>query len=69
LKAGLWFRRGRLFMLSPVRGDHRRFQAETPLIGLFKFPGPALRALCLTSCATREPLSSVWLIKIRMGNC
>jgi hypothetical protein len=42
LKAGLWFRRGRLFMLSPVRGDHRRFQAETPLIGLFKFPGPAL---------------------------
>jgi hypothetical protein len=43
LKAGLWFRRGRLFMLSPVRGDHRRFQAETPLIGLFKFPGPALK--------------------------
>jgi hypothetical protein len=42
LKAGLWFRRGRLFMVSPVRGDHRRFQAETPLIGLFKFPAPAL---------------------------
>jgi hypothetical protein len=37
-----WFRRGRLFMVSPVRGDHRRFQAETPLIDLFKFAEPAL---------------------------
>jgi hypothetical protein len=36
LKAELRFRRGRLFMVSPVRGDHRRFQAETPLIALFK---------------------------------
>jgi hypothetical protein len=44
LKAELWFRRGRLFMVSPVRGDHRRLQAETPLIGLFKFAGPALIA-------------------------
>src|ERR1700692_4154292 len=42
LKAGVWFRRGRLFMVSPVRGDHRRFQAETPLIALFKFAEPAL---------------------------
>jgi hypothetical protein len=42
LKAGLWFRRGRLFIVSPVRGDHRRFQAETPLIDLFKFAEPAL---------------------------
>jgi hypothetical protein len=42
LKAGLWFRRGRLFMVSPVCGDHRRFQAETPLIDLFKFAEPAL---------------------------
>jgi hypothetical protein len=42
LKAGLWFRRGRLFMVAPVRGDHRRFQAETPLIDLFKFAEPAL---------------------------
>jgi hypothetical protein len=42
LKAELWLRRGRLFMVSPVRGDHRRLQAETPLIGLFKFAGPAL---------------------------
>jgi len=45
LKAGLWFRRGRLFMVSPVRGDHRRFQAETPLIALFKFAEPALNAM------------------------
>jgi len=37
LKAGVWFRRGRLFMVSPVRGDYRRCQAETPLIDLFKF--------------------------------
>jgi hypothetical protein len=29
-------------MVSPVRGDHRRFQAETPLIDLFKFAEPAL---------------------------
>src|SRR6266851_4758809 len=43
LKAGEWFRRGRLFMVSPVRGDHRRFQAEIPLIVLSRFPEPALR--------------------------
>jgi hypothetical protein len=29
-------------MVSPVRGDHRRFQAEIPLIDLFKFASPAL---------------------------
>jgi hypothetical protein len=29
-------------MVSPVLGDHRRFQAETPLIDLFKFAEPAL---------------------------
>jgi hypothetical protein len=44
LKAGLWFRRGRLFMVSPVRGHHRRFQAETPLIVLCRFANPALVA-------------------------
>jgi hypothetical protein len=42
LKAGEWFRRGRLFMVSPVRGDYRRCQAETPLIDLFKLADPAL---------------------------
>src|SRR6202521_4083945 len=58
LKAGLWFRRGRLFMVSPVRGDHRRFQAETPLIDLFKFAEPALfidRALYLPKEWTDDP--------------
>jgi hypothetical protein len=28
LKAGEWFRRGRLFIVSPVRGDYRRCQAR-----------------------------------------
>ncbi|MFN4939701.1 hypothetical protein, partial [Bradyrhizobium sp.] len=41
LKAGEWFRRGRLFMVSPVRGDYRRSQADFPLIVLSRFPGPA----------------------------
>jgi hypothetical protein len=34
-------------MVSPVRGDYRRCQAETPLINLFKFAEPALSALYL----------------------
>jgi hypothetical protein len=42
LKAGEWFRRGRLLMVSPVHGDCRRCQAEIPLIVLFRFPEPAL---------------------------
>jgi hypothetical protein len=42
LKAAEWFRRGRLLMVSPVHGDYRRCQAETPLIALFKFAEPAL---------------------------
>src|ERR1700682_3863562 len=42
LKAGEWFRRGRLLMVSPVRGDYRRRQAEIPLIVLCRFPGPAV---------------------------
>jgi hypothetical protein len=29
-------------MVSPVRGDYRRCQAEIPLIVLCRFPGPAL---------------------------
>jgi hypothetical protein len=45
LKAGEWFRRGRLLMVSPVHGDYRRCQAEIPLIVLFRFPGPALFVL------------------------
>jgi hypothetical protein len=42
LKAGVWFRRGRLLMVSPVYGDYRRCQAEIPLSDLFKFAEPAL---------------------------
>jgi hypothetical protein len=42
LKAGEWFRRGLLLIISPVRGDYRRCQAEIPLIVLCSFPGPAL---------------------------
>jgi hypothetical protein len=42
LKAGEWFRRGRLLMVSPVHGDYRRYQAEIPLIVLSRVPGPAL---------------------------
>jgi hypothetical protein len=34
-------------MVSPVRGNHRRFQAETPLIALFKFAEPALNSLMI----------------------
>jgi hypothetical protein len=48
LNADVWFRRGRLFMVSPVHGDYRRCQAETPLIDLFKFAEPALR--CKLHC-------------------
>src|SRR6201981_1621365 len=46
LKAGEWFRRGRLLMGSPVHGDYRRYQAEIPLIALSKFPRPALSRSC-----------------------
>jgi hypothetical protein len=42
LNAGVWFRRGRLLIVSPVRGNLRRIQAETPLIDLFSFAEPAL---------------------------
>jgi hypothetical protein len=38
LKAGEWFRRGRLLVVSPVHGDYRRIQAETPLI-VFQISG------------------------------
>jgi hypothetical protein len=44
LNAGVWFRRGRLLIISPVRGHLRRIQAETPLIDLFSFAEPALHS-------------------------
>ncbi|XIA68008.1 hypothetical protein ACFIOY_19915 [Bradyrhizobium sp. TZ2] len=43
MKAGVWFRRGRLFMVSPDSRAYRaRRRAETPLSVLFKFASPAL---------------------------
>jgi hypothetical protein len=43
LKAGVWFRRSRLFIVSPDSRDNlARRQAETPLIALFRFAEPAL---------------------------
>jgi hypothetical protein len=42
LNTGVWFRRGRLLIVSPVRGHHHRYQAETPLIPLSRFAEPAL---------------------------
>jgi hypothetical protein len=46
LKAGVWFRRARLVIVSPDSRDNlARRQAETPLIALFKFAEPALYKL------------------------
>jgi hypothetical protein len=63
LKAAVWFRRGRLFMVSPVRGDYRRCQAKTPLIDLFKFASPALlyRLRSLTSPKKVLTTDHFWL--------
>src|SRR5439155_22190324 len=46
LKAGVWFRRARLLIVSPdSRVNLARRQAETPLIPLFRFLRPALAGL------------------------
>jgi hypothetical protein len=43
LKAGVWFRRARLLIVSPdSRVNLARRQAETPLIPLFRFLRPAV---------------------------
>jgi hypothetical protein len=43
LNAGLWFRRARFVIDSLlIRSHPGRYQAETPLIALFKFAEPAL---------------------------
>src|ERR1700704_353057 len=53
LKAGEWFRRARLLMVSPDSRAYRaRRQAETPLSVLCRFPGPALTALKRTRSKT-----------------
>src|SRR6202022_4756622 len=64
LKAGEWFRRGRLLMVSPVHGDYRRCQAEIPLIVLSKFPRPALTSVSpyrTLRFIIRFPTRSCWL--------
>jgi len=38
LKAGVWFRRGRLVIIAPVPGSLRRFRAEIPLIPAVQIP-------------------------------
>src|SRR5437660_1552846 len=41
LKAGVWFRRARLFIFAPnSQAKHACRQAEIPLNALFKIPGP-----------------------------
>jgi len=45
LKAGLWFRRGRLVMVSPVSGIYAKVRQKFHLSPLFKFPEPALHAV------------------------
>jgi hypothetical protein len=42
LKAGLWFRRGRLVMLSPVPGIQAEVRQKFHLSPLCRFPEPAL---------------------------
>jgi hypothetical protein len=59
LKAGVWFRRGRRFMVSPVHGDYRRCQAETPLSDLFKFAEPALSNLLQIISPEGETMTKV----------
>lgn len=45
LKAGVWFRRVRFVIIFPLfGGDHRRSQAENPLIPLSEFVRPPLAA-------------------------
>src|SRR5207344_2013656 len=63
LKAGEWFRRGRLLIVSPVHGDYRRCQAEIPLIVLFRFPGPALqKIICQLACRLKKALIAECMI-------
>src|SRR3569832_2223342 len=42
--------RGRLFIVSPVRGDYRRCQAEIPPIVLCRFPEPAQSGRSSSRC-------------------
>ena len=60
LKAGVWFRRGRLFIVSPDSLAQRaRCQAETPLIVLFRFLRPALHSGCVLALIDLDGFKSV----------
>jgi hypothetical protein len=48
LKAGVWFRRARLFMVAPdSQAKHACRQAAIPLTALFKNPEPPLFTIIL----------------------
>ena len=55
LKAGVWFRRGLLLIVSPdSRAQRARCQAETPLIVLCRFPRTTLSSDQLIKRALRD---------------
>src|SRR6201988_2592489 len=65
LKAGVWFRRARLLIVSPdSRANLSRRQAETPLIALFRFAEPALFfriwAAASLTCSTFSTSRIIW---------
>jgi hypothetical protein len=64
LNAGLWFRRGRLLICSPVMRPIGRRQAENPLIPLCSFARPPLNhpsgSQCRSSLATEEDCVQSW---------
>ena len=58
LTAGVVTARGLLFMVPPVRGYHRRYQAEILPIDPFRFARPALPGgppVTLQTCAGHLP--------------
>jgi len=58
----VWFRRARLLIVSPdSRVNLARRQAETPLIALFRFAGPAQYALRRATCRFDTNLSRSYI--------
>ena len=51
--------RERLLIVSPVRGHHRRYQAETPPIALFSFAEPDLESVCVRNSKIRRKSSCI----------
>jgi hypothetical protein len=58
LKAGLWFRRTRLVMVSPVHGNHAALRPKIHLSDLSSFPEPALSftGAWIETSTSRQPL-------------